>query len=179
MGTRFTRWRFLTALSAGAAYLALTNTVGSRPRLRLLPHQLHRHRARRQPAPPCPKYLDRIQGRAQQRRGLVATRREEERLRDGSWYQDHLPARGPPPESRHHHHRGNGAHPKEYDRSRGIVVELDKQKMSTKLLREYTAPEKTLATSQGNMQLLPNSNVFVGWAVNRLFPSSPVKASCS
>jgi hypothetical protein len=28
MGTRFTRRRFLTALSAGAAYLALTNTVG-------------------------------------------------------------------------------------------------------------------------------------------------------
>jgi Arylsulfotransferase (ASST) len=73
----------------------------------------------------------------------------------------------------------NSAHPKVHDRSRGIVVELDEQKMSTKLLREYTAPEKTLATSQGNMQLLPNSNVFVGWAVNRLFPSSPVKASCS
>ena len=59
------------------------------------------------------------------------------------------------------------------------MVELDKQNMSTKLLREYTAPEKTLATSQGKMQLLPNSKVFVGWAVNRLFPSSPVKASCS
>jgi hypothetical protein len=28
MGTRFTRRRFLTALSAGAAYLALRNTVG-------------------------------------------------------------------------------------------------------------------------------------------------------
>src|SRR5918994_6251079 len=28
MGTRFTRRRFLTALSAGAAYLALTNTMG-------------------------------------------------------------------------------------------------------------------------------------------------------
>src|SRR3712207_6062366 len=28
MGTRFTRRRFLTALSAGAAYLALTNAVG-------------------------------------------------------------------------------------------------------------------------------------------------------
>ena len=28
MGSRFTRRRFLTALGAGAAYLALTNTVG-------------------------------------------------------------------------------------------------------------------------------------------------------
>jgi hypothetical protein len=44
------------------------------------------------------------------------------------------------------------------------VVELDEQKMSTKLLREYTAAEKALATSQGNIQLLPNSSVFVGWS---------------
>jgi hypothetical protein len=59
MGSRFTRRRFLTALGAGAAYLALTNTVGSRPRLRLLPHHLHKRRARRQPAPLYPQYLDR------------------------------------------------------------------------------------------------------------------------
>jgi hypothetical protein len=57
----------------------------------------------------------------------------------------------------------NGAHPKVHDRSRGIVVELDEQKMSAKLVREYTTPEKRISTSQGNMQLLPNSNVLIGW----------------
>jgi hypothetical protein len=57
----------------------------------------------------------------------------------------------------------NGAHPKVHDRSRGIVVELDEQKMSAKLVREYTSPQKRLSTSQGNMQLLPNSNVLIGW----------------
>jgi hypothetical protein len=57
----------------------------------------------------------------------------------------------------------NGAHPRVHDRSRGIVLELDEQKMSAKLVREYTSPQKRLSTSQGNMQLLPNSNVLIGW----------------
>jgi hypothetical protein len=35
--------------------------------------------------------------------------------------------------------------------------------MSATLLHEYTSPEKLLTTSQGNMQLLPNANVFIGW----------------
>jgi hypothetical protein len=30
-------------------------------------------------------------------------------------------------------------------------------------VREYTHPEELLATSQGNMQVLSNGNVFVGW----------------
>jgi hypothetical protein len=57
----------------------------------------------------------------------------------------------------------NGAHPKVHEESRGIVVELEEQKMSAKLVREYTSPKKRLSTSQGNMQLLPNSNVLIGW----------------
>jgi hypothetical protein len=57
----------------------------------------------------------------------------------------------------------NGAHPKVHEESRGIVVELDEQKMSAKLVREYTSPKTRLSTSQGNMQLLPNSNVLIGW----------------
>ena len=57
----------------------------------------------------------------------------------------------------------NGAHPKVHDQSRGIVLEVDEEKMSATLRREYTSPEKLLTTSQGNVQLLPNSNVFVGW----------------
>jgi hypothetical protein len=57
----------------------------------------------------------------------------------------------------------NGAHPQVHVESRGILVSLDEQKMSAKLVRGYTSPEKPISTSQGNMQLLPNSNVFIGW----------------
>jgi Arylsulfotransferase (ASST) len=57
----------------------------------------------------------------------------------------------------------NGARPKEHDESRGIVIEIDEEKMSATLLREYTSPEKLLTTSQGNVQLLPNANVLIGW----------------
>lgn len=57
----------------------------------------------------------------------------------------------------------NGAHPKVHDQSRGIVIEIDEEKMSATLLQEYTSPEKLLTTSQGNLQLLPNANVFIGW----------------
>ena len=34
----------------------------------------------------------------------------------------------------------NGAHPEVHDQSRGIVIEMDEQKMSVKLLREYISP---------------------------------------
>ena len=57
----------------------------------------------------------------------------------------------------------NGAHPKVHDQSRGIAVELDELKMSARLVREYTSPKKRLSTSQGNMQLLSNSNILIGW----------------
>jgi hypothetical protein len=57
----------------------------------------------------------------------------------------------------------NGAPPEVHDQSRGIVVELDMDAMKATLVREYTHPEEPLSTSQGNMQVLPNSNVFVGW----------------
>jgi hypothetical protein len=57
----------------------------------------------------------------------------------------------------------NGAGPVVHDQSRGIKVELDEEKMSATMLREYTSPEKLLATSQGNVQRLPNANEFIGW----------------
>jgi arylsulfotransferase ASST len=57
----------------------------------------------------------------------------------------------------------NGAYPQVHDRSRAILVELDEENMSAILVRGYASPQKPLATSQGNAQLLPNSNVFVGW----------------
>ncbi|HEY6689936.1 MAG TPA: arylsulfotransferase family protein [Rubrobacter sp.] len=47
--------------------------------------------------------------------------------------------------------------------SRGIVVEVDEDDMSATLVGEYTHPNKILAATQGNVQMLPNGNVFVGW----------------
>jgi hypothetical protein len=57
----------------------------------------------------------------------------------------------------------NGASPQVHEKSRGIVVELDMDAMTATLVREYTHPEEPLATSQGNMQVLPNGNLFIGW----------------
>jgi hypothetical protein len=57
----------------------------------------------------------------------------------------------------------NGAHPQVHDQSRAILVELDEQKLSATLVRAYTSPQKLISTSQGNMQLLTEGNVFVGW----------------
>jgi Arylsulfotransferase (ASST) len=49
------------------------------------------------------------------------------------------------------------------DQSRGIMVKLDEDKMSASLVREYTHPDRLLSDTQGNVQVLPNGNVFVGW----------------
>jgi hypothetical protein len=49
------------------------------------------------------------------------------------------------------------------DQSRGIVVEVDEDKMSASLVREYTHPDRLLSDTQGNVQVLPNGNVLVGW----------------
>jgi hypothetical protein len=57
----------------------------------------------------------------------------------------------------------NGAHPNVHEESRGILVELHEKEMSATLVRAYSLPQKLLATSQGNMQLLPEGNVFIGW----------------
>jgi hypothetical protein len=57
----------------------------------------------------------------------------------------------------------NGAFPKVHEQSRGIVVELDMDGMSATLVREFTHPNKLLSTSQGNVQVLPNANLLIGW----------------
>jgi outer membrane protein assembly factor BamB len=49
------------------------------------------------------------------------------------------------------------------EQSRGIVVEVDEDRMSASLVREYTHPDKLLSDTQGNVQVLPNGNVLVGW----------------
>ena len=57
----------------------------------------------------------------------------------------------------------NGAPPQVHEQSRTIVVSLDMDAMSANLVREYTHRKELVSTSQGNAQVLPNGNVFVGW----------------
>jgi Arylsulfotransferase (ASST) len=53
--------------------------------------------------------------------------------------------------------------PEAIEESRAIVLELDEEQMRAKLVRQYTHPHKQYAHAAGNMQVLPNGNVFVGW----------------
>src|SRR5215211_3564714 len=53
--------------------------------------------------------------------------------------------------------------PKAVEESRAIVLEVDEDKMKAKLVSVYTHPDKKYADAAGNMQVLPNGNVFVGW----------------
>jgi Arylsulfotransferase (ASST) len=53
--------------------------------------------------------------------------------------------------------------PRAVEEARAIVMELDEERMRASLVREYTHPDKQYADAAGNMQVLPNGNVFVGW----------------
>ncbi len=57
----------------------------------------------------------------------------------------------------------NADTPKEESQSRALELTLDTKDMTTKLARSYTHTPPVLAGSQGNLQLLPNGNAFVGW----------------
>jgi Arylsulfotransferase (ASST) len=47
--------------------------------------------------------------------------------------------------------------------SRAIVLAVDETAMTANLVRAYPHPHGKFAMSQGNTQILPNGNVFVGW----------------
>ena len=51
----------------------------------------------------------------------------------------------------------------EGDLSRGMVLDLDEDAMKATLVREYPGGGDHIADTQGNMQTLPDGNVFVGW----------------
>src|SRR5215208_7539942 len=53
--------------------------------------------------------------------------------------------------------------------SRGIVVKIDEDAMIARLVDAYTHPGKIFSDTQGNMQVLPNGNVFVGWGSEPYF----------
>jgi Arylsulfotransferase (ASST) len=56
-----------------------------------------------------------------------------------------------------------GGIPEAIEESRGIVLELDEEQMTASLVRQYTHPDKKYADAAGNMQVLPNANVVIGW----------------
>ncbi len=47
--------------------------------------------------------------------------------------------------------------------SRALVLNVDETRRRVTLRRAYTHPQQLFASSQGNVQLLSNGNVFVGW----------------
>lgn len=53
--------------------------------------------------------------------------------------------------------------------SRGVVLRLDEEARTATLVREYLHPTGVLSVSQGNMQVLPNGNVFIGWGSAPVF----------
>lgn len=57
----------------------------------------------------------------------------------------------------------NGANPQVHPQSRAIAVALNTKRMTAALVHEWTHPNKLVATSQGNVQVLPNGDRFVGW----------------
>jgi hypothetical protein len=59
--------------------------------------------------------------------------------------------------------------------SRAIVVQPDMSAMTVALVREYRHPSPLIASSQGDVQLLPGGDVFVGWGSTPWF--SQFKAS--
>ncbi|KAF2090314.1 hypothetical protein K490DRAFT_63191 [Saccharata proteae CBS 121410] len=66
----------------------------------------------------------------------------------------------------------NGAYDTKHhtaDYSRGLLVQLDLEKMTATLVQDYVSPGHILAHSQGSVQILDNGNVFVGWGHTAAF----------
>jgi arylsulfotransferase ASST len=57
----------------------------------------------------------------------------------------------------------NEAGPAVDDQSRGLRLDLDMKSMTAEVVTEYLPPDDRLSESQGNLQQLPNGNVFIGW----------------
>ena len=49
------------------------------------------------------------------------------------------------------------------EQSRGLMLKVDEEAMTADLVREYTLPHEPFGIYQGNVQVLPNGNAFVGW----------------
>lgn len=63
----------------------------------------------------------------------------------------------------------DGSSPPEEAQSRAILLDLDTNAMRATLKRSYTHPARLLADNQGNVQVLPDGRVFVGWGAEPYF----------
>jgi hypothetical protein len=64
----------------------------------------------------------------------------------------------------------NGGVPKVHAQSRAVVLAVNAQAKTDKLLAEYDHPSPPLsAGSQGNVQILENGDVFIGWGAEPYF----------
>jgi hypothetical protein len=52
---------------------------------------------------------------------------------------------------------------KKDDQSYGLVLDPDEDEMTVTLAREYANPDGRVAAVMGNVQVLPNGHVFIGW----------------
>jgi hypothetical protein len=53
--------------------------------------------------------------------------------------------------------------------SRGLRLELDLRAWVARVVAEYPAPDDRLSSSQGNMQVRDNGNIFIGWGSEPFF----------
>jgi outer membrane protein assembly factor BamB len=63
----------------------------------------------------------------------------------------------------------NGAAPPVHQASRAVFLQLGGKKRTVQVARVFTHPTGLLANSQGNVQVLSNGNVFVGWGSEPYF----------
>jgi hypothetical protein len=66
----------------------------------------------------------------------------------------------------------DGSSPKVEPQSRGLVLQLDEGSMTATLKKAYSHGSngsEVLASSQGNMQVLPNGDVMIGWGSEPYF----------
>ena len=54
-------------------------------------------------------------------------------------------------------------------RSRALALELDGEDRTARVADEWVHPDRLLSETQGNAQVLPNGNVFVGWGSQPAF----------
>ncbi|MDO8212940.1 arylsulfotransferase family protein [Conexibacter sp. CPCC 206217] len=57
----------------------------------------------------------------------------------------------------------NEATPAKAQESRGLQLRLNRRTMTAKVVRQYRHPDGLLAGAEGNLQTLPNRDVFISW----------------
>jgi hypothetical protein len=61
----------------------------------------------------------------------------------------------------------NQATPRVGDESRGLVLDVDEEKRTATVVREFTHPDNVLSIAEGNAQSLPTGGMLLGWGIGR------------